>query len=395
MRERLVAAFVGSTLAVLVLFGVPRAYQVGELVRDDEQRTVQRATDLAAVVVREEVADGEEVTPALLDEMVSGDEQITYVAADGARVASSGDGPADDPENLTASRELPGGGSVSLERSAATVQDRVSEALLPLVLIVLTLLALSVVTGVLMARRLSRPFQRLAAAARRLGTGEPVVDVPHSAIPEVEAIGAAIRTSAVQLEELRRHERELAVHASHELRTPVTALRLELEDLALWPQTSPEVAAQLHASVAELDRLSTAIGVLLDRSADQRRDAARDVDLDALVAEVAAQWDEAASAVGCRLRHEPDGSGRVHVDPVTLRRLVGRLLETSLASGASTVSLRVRTVGSHHEIEVELHGDGILEAPPDPQAGELAQAVGGRLSALHDGRRGVVVRLAV
>ncbi len=394
MRERLVAAFVGSTLAVLVLFGVPRAYQVGELVRDDEQRALQRATDLAAIVVREEVADGDEVTPALLDEMVGEDEQITYVAADGARVTASVDWPADDPENLTANRELSGGGSVSLVRSAATVQDRVSEALLPLVVIVLGLLALSVMAGVLMARRLSRPFQRLATAARRLGTGEPVTDLPRSGIPEVEEIGDAIRTSAVQLEELRHHERELAVHASHELRTPVTALRLELEDLALWPQTPPDVAAQLHASVAELDRLSTAIGVLLDRSADQRRDAARDVDLDALVAEVVTGWSEAASAVGCRLRHEPGATGRAHVDPVTLRRLLGRLLETSVATGASTVGVRVLTVGSHHEIELGLEGDGIIEMPPDPQAADLAQAVGGRLAALHDGRRGVVVRLA-
>lgn len=400
MRERLVAALVGSTLAVLVLFGVPRAYQVGELVRDDEQRTVQRATDLAAVVVREEVADGEEVTVDLLDEMVRGDEQITYVAADGTRATSSGEGPVDDPENLTATRELPDGGSVSLVRSAASVQERVSEALLPLVLIVLGLLALSVLAGILMARRLSQPFQRLAAAARRLGTGEPVTDLPRSGIPEVEEIGDAIRTSSVQLEELRRHERELAVHASHELRTPVTALRLELEDLALWPQTAPEVAAQLHASVAELDRLSTAIGVLLDRSAGQRRDAERDVDLDALLAVVVA---ERASGAGTRVRHEPGRGGAAptaHVDVVTLRRLVSRLLVVAGARGGGSgaeVRTRVVAVGSHHEIEVELVGElvgeGAGEVPLDPQAVELAQALGGRLAALHDGRHGLVVRL--
>ena len=405
MRERLVAAFVGSTLLVLVLFGVPRAYQLGDLVQAQEVHEVERAADLAAVVVQGKVADDQPVTPALLDDLLQRGERLEYTAADGTTVTSAEDAEdaeeaatPEDPEDLRTTRELPGGGSITLERSAGMVQDRVSEALLPLVVVVLALLALSVVTGVILARRLAWPFQRLAVAARRLGTGEPVIDVPHSRIPEAEAIGEAIRTSAAQLEELRQHERELAVHASHELRTPVTALRLELEDLALWPQTDPAVAAQLQASVVELDRLSTAISQLLDRSRDQRSHAAEDVDLDALI-RLAASGGAAGRQEGrAGVRHVAGGVGTVHADRVTLQRLVTTLLDRAGEASDATVVVLTLDAGSHVEIQVagrsleESVGDRLLR---DPQLQELTGALGGQLTLLprEGDRDGLVVRL--
>ena len=89
------------------------------------------------------------------------------------------------------------------------------------------------------------------------------VEVPHYGVPEAEAIGSALRRSARDLDALVRREREFAVSASHELRTPVTALRLEIEDVASWPQTPPDVAEELSRALAELDRLSATISTLL------------------------------------------------------------------------------------------------------------------------------------
>lgn len=401
MRERLVAAFVGSTLVVLALFGVPRAYQVADLVHDQEVGEVERSADLAALLVAEKVADDRPVTPELLDAVVHEAEHLTYMAADGSTVASAGPAPPGDPEDLVSQRQLPDGGSVTLVLSAGTVRDRVSEALVPLIGVVLVLLALSVAAGVVLARRMAQPFQRLALAARQLGTGEPVIDVPPSRVPEVEEIGEAIRSSAVRLEELRRHEREMAVHASHELRTPVTALRLELEDLALWPQTSPEVAAQLRASVAELDRLSTAISLLLDRSRDQRGHDARVVDVDAFVERVVLEWRTGAEGGGPEIRSSRGGAGFAHLDPVVLRRLLETVLEGVLSPTGSTTVHTLR-VDHHLEIQVTVDaGPGSAagsagwddRSVPHHLADELAQALGGQLAPLHDGRAGVVVRL--
>ena len=89
MRERLVAAFVGFTVGVLALLGIPRAYQLADLVHTQEQRKVERSADLAAVLVREKAADERPVTPQLLDAMLHRDEHLEYLAADGTRITST------------------------------------------------------------------------------------------------------------------------------------------------------------------------------------------------------------------------------------------------------------------------------------------------------------------
>ena len=108
----------------------------------------------------------------------------------------------------------------------------------------LGLVLLAAVTGFLLAKRLARPFGELADAADHLGQARFDVALPHYSIPEAEAIGAALRRASTQLDSLVEREREFAANVSHQLRTPVTALRLTLEDLSMWPETPPTVAAE-------------------------------------------------------------------------------------------------------------------------------------------------------
>lgn len=388
MRERLVTAFVGFTIAVLALFGVPRAYQVADLVQTQEQRKVDRSADLVAVLVREKLADDRPVTPELLDATLHEGEHVEYVAPDGSRTGSTTPyQPAAD--DLTAHRSLPDGASVTLRRSADLVDDRVSDALLPLVVIVILLLLLSAAAGWLLARRLARPFQRLAVAARRIGTDRFDVDLPVSGIPEAQEIGAALRSSAQRIDVLLEHERELAVHASHELRTPVTALRLELEDLALWPQTAPEVAEQLAVAVADLDRLSEAITRLLDRSRSHRVQSARDVELSALVAEVVAERRAAGQDETVRVEGGPLGA---HLDPVAFKRLVGLLLDDAQVPGPGAVDVGLSGAATHLEVRVTW-GDG-ASPEVDRRADEVARGIGGQLVPFGGERSGVALRLA-
>src|SRR5690606_34813445 len=143
-------------------------------------------------------------------------------------------------DDIIEQRDLPGGGSLTLSRSRDLINQRISDALVPLIAVGLGLTVLAAGFGYVIARRLSRPFGELAVAAERLGSGRFDVDPPHYKIPEAEAIGDALRGSSERLAELVRREREFAANASHQLRTPITALRLELEDLSLWPQTPPE-----------------------------------------------------------------------------------------------------------------------------------------------------------
>ncbi|MFW5473773.1 histidine kinase dimerization/phospho-acceptor domain-containing protein [Knoellia sp. CPCC 206450] len=272
MRDRLVAILVGLTVAVVALYGIPRAYFVADLVHDSESRSVERSADLISRLLaeRQNSTVPGAVTESALEPLLDPDEAIEYVSPSGETTVA-GDIERTGADDISATRSIAGGGRLTVWRSGAVVADRVSDALLPLVILGAGLLLAAAVVGAWLARRLSRPFAELAAVAEDIGQGRFDVEVPHYSVPEAEAIGDALRRGAAQLDALLQRERDLAVNASHELRTPIAALRLELEDLSMWPQTPPEVAEELRRYIPELKRLSAAVTQYLDTAREQRQ----------------------------------------------------------------------------------------------------------------------------
>jgi signal transduction histidine kinase len=344
MRDRLIAAFVGLTVLVVVLYGVPRAYLLADLVETQEQRTVERTLDLVEVVILDRQDRAVPVTPELLTSLLHEGEQLDYAPVDGGAV-SAGDAGPPSTADLSATRVLPDGSQVTLTRSGALVSDKVSQALLPLVLIGLGLVLLSGLAAWWLSRRLASPFQDLAVSAQELGTGRFDLDLPHSSVPEAELIGTALRDSARRLEVLVRNEREFTVQASHLLRTPITALRLDLEDVALWPQTPPDVAAQLTEAIGELDRLSASITGLLASSQGHLRDRAEHFDLSAAVQDSVEHAE--AGPDGPRLRYTPSGALPVRLPQHTVRQVVDALLEHLLTAGPGLVSVETLDRGTY------------------------------------------------
>lgn len=376
MRERLVAAFVGLTVLVVALYGVPRAYFLADLVRTQEQHRVDRAVELAKVAIDERVRARQSITRAFLDRLAESDERIRIDT--GTRLIDSTHGPKAASGNVTASAKLADGGTVWVLRSAKAVDSEIARALLPLVVLGLLLAVLAGAGGFVIARRMSRPFQDLAAAARGLGAGQLHPNLPTYQVPEAQAIGEALRSSGEKLDALLTHERELAMHASHELRTPVTALKLELEDLALWPETPESVADQLGRATSELDRLSEAIAELLASSREVLSSEEIDLDLDALLANTVEELNDAGIAV----LHDPSGPMPTRLDPQALIRLLTLMI--TAGQGAAFVSATDR--GSH--LEIRIGWSGTAPKSPSTATSGLAAAIGGSLS--HHGQAAIL-----
>lgn len=386
MRDRLVAVLVGMTVAVVALYGLPRAYILADYVHSQEARKADRSVALVAIVLDQRRAAGVPITPTFLETLLSEDESLEYVAADGGTVRAGPATPGSDPADLVRSRDLTEGGSVTLVRGHDLVEERVSDALMPLVLLGLVLVILSALVGFALARRLTRPFGELADIAESIGAGRFDVDVPHYRVPEAEAIGQALRRGSVQLASHQRREREFAVRAAHELRTPIAALRLQLEDLALWPQTPPEVAAELDGHLPELDRLNTAITEFLDIARTDRIADVEEVDLAALLDAAGERWREQAGAVGRALLVPTGPLVRVRVPRAVAVTLLDLLVEDALDTGRGQLRVEAQAGTDYARVlvcsqtarpadDAATTGGGLRAA-----ASVLAQSVGGSVS---------------
>jgi signal transduction histidine kinase len=395
MRERLVIAFVGLTVAVIGLYGVPRAYFLADLVREQARTSLNGSAVVLEDLVAERTSSGGEVDAALL--------RGGLAAADRVELERPAEGPlvvgdaAADAEGITVTRHLTDGSTLRLSVSGESVSRSIRDALLPLVLLGLALAVIAAVLGALIARRLSRPFQDLAQFSRELGHGRFDIDVPSYAVPEADAIGESLRGAAAQLDGLVRREREFAANASHQLRTPITALRLNLEDLSMWPETDPAVATELARGLGELDRLSGSIDELLDLARGRRIEAQQVVDLVAVVRASGSRWSRRLAAESRELVVGQVGRrSRTRVPLGPLEQVLDVLVDNARKHGRGTITLEVRDADTH--LEVVVGDEGTAQLGPEvfrrgvstgaagsegiglAVAAELAEVCGGHLS---------------
>lgn len=216
-------------------------------------------------------------------------------------------------------------------------------------LIVLTLVfgALLTVVSFIFLRNQLRPIRRLAEAATAFGKGR-LVDYRPAGATEVRAAGAAFLDMRARIERQSQARTFMLSGISHDLRTPLTRLRLGLALI-----DDPEVPA-LRRDVDEMGRM---LDGFLDHARSEAADDAQPVDLSALLAEVVADAHRAGQAATLLPAEGPD-PGPVPLRPDALRRAVHNLIGNALRHGTRaevSVSFGERTL----RISVEDDGPGI------------------------------------
>lgn len=384
MRDRILVVLVSLAVGIVAVFIVERAYTTSSVVRAHEQANLGRTTAVAAAMLAER--DGP-VTREVLEKVVGPHERATYVAADGREVVTGDDTVAADG-GLTATRSVGGAGTLTVVRDADAVEGRVADSLFPLTLTGLGVVVMAVFLGLGLSRRMSRPFLDLARSAERIGRGEFSTPVPRSTLPEADAVARALRSSAEDLDQLVRREREFAAHASHELRTPITAVRLELEDLLLSRNTPREVAVRLTDALGQLDRLSATVGRLLDSSRRERLGSRVEIDLVALVCDTVDRWREIAPDRLIRAR--VDGSVPLRIPAGSLLEVMDVLLGNAVLHGEGRIDVSLAEHAEYVEVAISDEGDRERAVVARREtvrqqtgglvtAGEIAAALGGHL----------------
>ncbi len=271
MRRRLALSFAAVTAMVVLAFVVPLGALVQRVAAD---RAINAAQQVAATlaltlaVVEDPVQRGELVRLAAVTQ--TGD--LSVFLPDGTVVGTQA--PVDDSVLLARQGQAftvaaPGGRAVlvpMLDASGAhVVRVFVPDAQLRrgvlrswalLGLLAVTLLGVAVAVGDQLGRALVRPIRDLAAVASELSEGNLSARVVPSGPPELFDVGRAQNRLAARIVALLAAEREHVADLSHRLRTPITALRLEADNLS-HPEEVARIAAGVDALTRAVNRIIT------------------------------------------------------------------------------------------------------------------------------------------
>ena len=165
------------------------------------------------------------------------------------------------------------GGAVRVTQSVDAIDRRVRRDVLGLIGIGVIALVLGLAFAWFLAGSLARPLQRLAATARRVEAGDLGARAEPEGSTENREVAHAFNDMTGRLEQVLVAQREFVANASHQLRTPLTGLRLRLEAASL--KAGPELADELDAAEREVERLASLLTGLLTLAREGDRPSAR------------------------------------------------------------------------------------------------------------------------
>jgi signal transduction histidine kinase len=229
-----------------------------------------------------------------------------------------------------------------------------------LAVIVLSLVAVAVAVGLALVqgRRLARPLERLARQAGGIG-GRAPARAGASGIEEVDRVSDALADAGRRVADALRREREFSANASHQLRSPLTALRMRLEVLA--DTATGETREEATAALAQADRLMATIEQL-ERLAAGDRDGAPTTDLALLATKHAAvTWAARFAGHGRALTVAPHHGVAARMAPETARQVLDVLLDNALHHGDGPVRIELSQDERWARLAVQDGGPGVPE----------------------------------
>jgi two-component system, OmpR family, sensor histidine kinase MprB len=292
--------------------------------------------------------------PALPPRRGGGADYIQLVPDDGPTGFADSELDGDHVRVLTVPLER--GGAIQLARSLESTDDVLARLRWVLLALVLGGVALAALLGRLAARHLVAPVVRVSDAARHIAETEDLGRrIEVASADEVGQLAARFNAMLDTLEGSIAAQRQLVADASHELRTPVTSLRTNIEVLAenrLEPADRARLVADVQAQAEELGAL---VGDLIELArGDQPSPVPEDVRLDALAAE----------AVERARRHAPGVRFSVELSPAVVDGVPDRLARAvnNLLDNAARHGRAVTVVADTSGLRVRDDGGGIAEA---------------------------------
>ena len=208
------------------------------------------------------------------------------------------------------------------------------------------------------ARRAARPVEELAEAAGRLGTGDPRPVGRRYGVAELDQVADGLDSAARRVTSLLTADRELAIDASHQLRTPLTALSMRLEEMIASADEPEVVREEGTAALHQAERLADVVTQLLSPARRAVGSAAL-ISVDKIVLQQITEWAPAFRRAGRKIVLVGESRLQAWVTPGGLAQVIATLLDNALMHGKGTVTIRRTQAGRSVVIEVEDEGEGV------------------------------------
>jgi signal transduction histidine kinase len=396
MRRRLLLSTLAVAIGAVLLLGVPLAIVLSRLELQQAAQQLDRDATSAAKGLQYRLDSGR---PAdVWDLAKSLPDRYIIIRQDGRPTATIGNPPP--PGHIRESRVATDNFDVTVETNSAFADGKVLDSLLLIAGLAMVAVGVAVGLAFLQARRFTLPLVELAQAAGRLGSGDSRPLGRRYGMPELDQVAEGLDRSAERVANLISAGRELAGDASHQLRTPLTALSMRLEEILSAAGNPDAVREEATAALAQTERLADVVSQLLDRAGPERSRGAEPVDIDDIVAQQVAEWEPAFRRVDRKLEVTGTKGLRAQVTPGGFAQVIATLLDNALTHGAGTVTIRTSRTPRSVVTEIRDEGPGV---PSDLASRIFERHVSGsggtgrglalaRAIAAADGGRVVLVR---
>jgi signal transduction histidine kinase len=251
-------------------------------------------------------------------------------------------------------------GAVRITYPTTAIDSRVHRYWLMLAAIAAIVLVAAVLVALKFARSTVRPLAQLEQAAVAAGEGDLTARAPLEGPPEIRSLAVRFNEMVGRLEDLLSSQEEFVADASHELRSPLAALRLEVDNLER--EAAPDSRAGFEAVSRELERLSAVVDALLALArADAKTSAPEPVEVEEVVASRISLWSALCEEYGVTLVPQIESGMIASTTPGRLETILDNLLANSLQASPSggTITISGRRVEAWAEIRVADEGRGM------------------------------------